>query len=95
MAFDKNSRYVDQPTVEVRMTSGQRVQALKLRRLPEATGDPIEVKDHDRVDLLAHKYLGEGTRFWQLADANTELEANHLMLRVNEEQPRVIRVPKP
>lgn len=95
MAFHTNSRYVDQPTVEVETASGRRARALRLRRLPATTGEPVKVKDHDRLDLLAHERLRDGTKFWQIADANTELESTNLVQRVDEEQPRVIQMPAP
>ena len=45
----------------------------------------------DRLDLLARTHLEDGTAFWRIADANTELEARRL-----EGPPgRVIDLPEP
>ena len=44
----------------------------------------------DRLDLLSEQKYQDGTRFWYIADANTELEANELTRSVH----RVIRIPE-
>jgi hypothetical protein len=95
MAFHANSRYHDQPTVEAEIAPGRPVRAVKLRRIPATPGEPTEVKDHDRLDLLAHRHLGDATRYWRIADASSELDARRLTERVDEDQTRVIQVPKP
>jgi hypothetical protein len=49
------------------------------------------VLEKDRLDLLARTALEDGTAFWRIADANTELQARRL-----EEPPgRVIDLPEP
>ena len=88
--FLKNSRYYGLPTVIVRDRSGDPVVAVKLRRLPTVTGDPFAVQGHDRLDVICDIQYGDATRYWHIADANTELEANEL-IRVAG---RVIAVPK-
>ena len=37
------------------------------------------MQQHDRLDVLAQQNYGDGTKFWHIADANTELEANDLV----------------
>lgn len=76
--FTDKSRYAKVPTVETQTSGGRAVVALKLRRLPPAAGDAHAVKDNDRLDLLAQQQFADGTRFWQVADANSALEANDL-----------------
>jgi hypothetical protein len=77
--FLDNSRYSQQPTAEVTTRDGRTVLALKLRKLPAQAGQPHTVLEHDRVDILAQQNYDDGTKFWHIADANTELQANDLV----------------
>ena len=77
--FLENSRYSQQPTVDATTREGRTVLALKLRSLPEQDGLPHTVQDHDRLDILAQQEYDDGTKFWHIADANTELQANDLV----------------
>ncbi|HET9700757.1 MAG TPA: LysM domain-containing protein [Burkholderiales bacterium] len=79
--FLKNSRYRGLPTVQARDRSGRTVTAVKLRRLPATTGDDTVVGAADRLDILAEARHGDATRYWHIADANTELEAAELTRR--------------
>lgn len=76
--FLESSRYAKVDTVETATRDGRAVTALKLRPLPALTGTPYTVLDNDRLDLLAHKYSGDGTKFWHIADANTAQQASDL-----------------
>jgi len=82
--FEANSRYVKCQVVEVDMAKGKKVHAVKLRRIPYEPGLLKETKGTDRLDIMAHRKYNDGTKFWHIADANTELEANDL---VNGERP--------
>lgn len=89
--FLKNSRYADLPTVAVPNPHGEgEVALVKLRRLPATPGEPRTVKAADALDTIAEKAYGDATRYWHVADANTELEAAELTRRPG----RVIRQPK-
>ena len=77
--FLDNSRYARTPRDEVDTRAGRKVTAIRLRRLPLPPADPYTVKQDDRLDLLAQKRFGNGTKFWHIADANTELQAQHLV----------------
>ncbi len=88
--FLKNSRYYGLPTVIARDRDGDTVTAVKLRRMLAVAGDPFIVQGHDRLDVICDMQYGDPTRYWHIADANTELEANEL-IRVAG---RVIAVPK-
>ena len=77
--FLKNSRYFDLPTVTTTDALGREVQAVKLRRLPVTLGEDTEVHDHDQLDVMSHRRYKDGTRYWHIADANSELEANELV----------------
>lgn len=85
--FEGNSRYVKCPVVEVETAKGKKVNAVKLRRLPYVPGNLTEVKGTDRLDIMAHRRYKDGTKFWHLADANTELEANDLVEHERSENP--------
>jgi hypothetical protein len=88
--FTKDSRYADTPTVTVKDAAGRDVAAVKLRRLPDTVGRPLTVNGSDQLDVIADRCFRDGTRFWHIADANTELEANELLDPVG----RVIDVPE-
>jgi len=88
--FLKNSRYSGLPTVESTDRQGRKVQAVKLRRLPVTTGKALEVKGQDQLDILAEVTYKDATKFWHIADANSELEANELVRTVG----RGIEVPE-
>jgi nucleoid-associated protein YgaU len=88
--FLKNSRYAGLPTVTARDRSGREVEAVTLRRLPAADGDPVTVAAHDKLDAMSEARYGDATRYWHIADANSELEAGDLV----REPGRVIAVPK-
>jgi hypothetical protein len=93
--FIDNSRYVDVKTVEAETEGGRKVTAIRLRRLPYAAGTPTVVKGNDRLDVIAQRKYSDGTKFWHIADANTELEANNLLTeRVQDKDTRSISVPE-
>ena len=87
--FLKNSRYYGLPTVAARDRNGRDVTAVKLRRLPETPGDDYAVRSSDRVDIIANARYSVATRYWHVADANSELEAEELTQQVG----RVVKVP--
>ncbi len=93
--FLDTSRYADVKTVEAETDGGRKVQAVKLRRLPFAAGTPTVVGGNERLDVMAQRKYGDGTKFWHIADANTELAANDLIKeRVQDKETRVINVPE-
>ncbi len=76
--FLPNSRYARVATEQTTTADGRTVTALVLRHLPPVQGDPYQVKDNDRLDLLADQSYGDDSRFWRIADANTALDARTL-----------------
>lgn len=88
--FLEKSRYHRVPTAEITSSAGRTMRIVKLRRLPATTGAPTEVKEHDRLDLIAQRRYDDPTRFWHVADANTELDACAL----TREPGRLINVPE-
>lgn len=79
--FLEKSRYAKTARDEVETGAGRKATAIRLRRLPLPAADFYTVKQNDRLDLLAQKRFGDGTRFWHIADANTRLEAKTLVVR--------------
>jgi hypothetical protein len=98
--FDANSRYIKIPIVEAETAAGKKANAIKLRRLPYTPGNLTEIKGTDRLDIMAHRQFNDGTKFWHIADANTELEANDLVANTRSENPlateetKIILVPE-
>jgi hypothetical protein len=87
--FLENSRYYRQQVVDVVIKDGRTVKTLTLRRLPNVNGEPVAVKGNDRLDIIAQRQYQNPTKFWHIADANSELDANELV-----KQPlRIIQVP--
>ncbi|MEO6408200.1 MAG: LysM domain-containing protein [Burkholderiaceae bacterium] len=77
--FLPNSRYAKVSTVETTTSTGEKVVALKLRRLTPAGGEPQVVQSGDRLDLFAQARTGDATQFWHIADANTALDGRTLV----------------
>ena len=88
--FRSNSRYYDVPTVTAIGADGGQITAVSLRVVPRTPGAPTVVRGGDQLDVMAHRLTGDGTRFWRIADANCELEANALVVRDG----RIITVPE-
>jgi hypothetical protein len=88
--FTKTSRYAEVPTVVVQDGEGREVTAVKLRRLPDTLGAPHVVRMNDQLDVISERLYRDGTRYWHVADANTELEAAALTA-VSQ---RVIKLPR-
>ncbi|MES9852182.1 MAG: hypothetical protein ABW170_10155 [Candidatus Thiodiazotropha sp. L084R] len=88
--FRSNSRYAQLVTVTTTDTNGQQVRAVKLRVLPQRMGTPVTVRSGDQLDVMSERRYRDGTRYWHIADANTEFEANALL----SESGRIITVPE-
>ena len=87
--FKESSRYAKQLTVEVELGNGRTANAVTLRRLPPTSGEPTQVTAKDRLDVVALRKYKDSTKFWHIADANTELEANDLVKTEPSENPLV------
>ena len=93
--FLDNSRYFDLKTVAAEDSKGRPVTAVTLRRLPFAEGTPTVIKGHDRLDVMAQRRYSDPTKFWHIADANTELDSNDLLKqRPQFNEARIIDVPE-
>lgn len=93
--FLENSRYFNVKTVETQNESGRSFLAVMIRRLPYVAATPTVIKGNDRLDVIAQRRYGDPTKFWHVADANTELEANSLVIqRPEDEEIITINVPE-
>ncbi|HEY4066025.1 MAG TPA: hypothetical protein VGM74_03950 [Burkholderiaceae bacterium] len=77
--FLSTSRYAGLPTLDATDRAGATVSAVRLRPLPATPGDPVTVQSHDQLDAMSEQRYGNATRYWHIADANTELEAASLL----------------
>ena len=82
--FLPNSRYAKVASVESTASTGEKVTALKLRRLTPVVGEAQAVTAGDRLDLIAQARYGDATQFWHVADANTALDSRTLVERVGD-----------
>ena len=78
--FTRGSRYENEPEDVHVDASGREIPYKLLRLLPPA---PAIVQTHlvvdgDRLDLLAHRYLGNPELFWRICDANGALRPEEL-----------------
>ncbi len=99
--FLHNSRYADLPTEPVRDPHGPpgtgtpaatvaMVMLRPLPDLPDTACEPRATRPTDTPDGLAEALYADATRYWHIADANTEIEAAALTRRPG----RVIQVPR-
>ena len=96
------SRYDGLPTAGATVTDGAgvlRSVTYLLARTPRdpATTTPLawhRVRDDDRVDLVADRYLGDPQAWWRICDANAALDPEALVGPANEGGVIVIGVPE-
>jgi len=77
--FLKTSRYSKTETLTTTDVKNRAVQAIKLRPLPAAGGEDEMIINGSQLDVMSKQSYQDGTKFWHIADANTELEANALV----------------
>lgn len=71
--FGKGSRYRRVPESSPLDARGERQRGKELRVIARAEGRFAHtVREGERLDLLAFKYYGDPTRWWQIADANPQ-----------------------
>jgi len=85
VSFPTNSRYYGSRTLTYVMPCGQVVAYLERRFVPQP-GSPNfstiarhTVRQGDRLDLLAAKYLGDPLVYWLICDANGAIEPDKLV----------------
>ena len=93
--FLENSRYFKVKTVAAQNEDGRSFLVVMLRRLPYVAATLTAIKGNDRLDVIAQRKYSDATKFWHVADANTELEANKLVTqRPEDEEVITINVPE-
>jgi hypothetical protein len=83
--FPPDSRYYAASTLQYTTPDGQTITYLARRFVPQpgaanfSTVARHTVKQGDRLDLLATKYLGDPLLFWLLCDANGAIQPDALV----------------
>jgi nucleoid-associated protein YgaU len=84
VTFPTDSRYYGSATLQYSTPGGQPITYLARRIVPQpgppnyATVATYTVKQGDRLDLIATKYLGDPLMYWLLCDANGAIRPNQL-----------------
>jgi nucleoid-associated protein YgaU len=75
MSHDPSSRHEHLPTYAAVVTPGaEPVELYEPRVIPQPPSSVVHtVTASDRLDLLAHRYLGDPFQYWRIADANPAL----------------------
>lgn len=90
MTFFAGSRYERVGELLLEDETGRQLRCKRPRYVPPAPARLGHVvAEHDRIDLLGERYLGDPERFWRICDANRELWPPDLLA----EPGRVIAVP--
>jgi len=85
VTFPTDSRYYGSSTLTYTTADGQTITYLPRRFVPQpgspnfATVAQHTVKQGDRLDLLAARYLGDPLIFWLLCDANGAIKPDDLV----------------
>jgi hypothetical protein len=73
--IDKSSRYAGTGTYSAVDASGESVEGLELRSIPQVHGVFLHtVREGERLDHLAQRYFRDPKRFWKICDASDELD---------------------
>lgn len=82
--FDEQSRYAGFETRTRTEDGGRQITYVVRRLIPPAdsyvASGGITVTDSDRLDLIAHRAMGNSTAFWQVADANSAMHPQELTM---------------
>lgn len=88
--FSESSRYAGLPRASTTTSDGREADIVRVRRLGDPPSDPHQIMQNQRLDIISQQRYADPTRFWRIADANTELEADDLIA----EPGRFINVPE-
>ncbi len=93
--FEHTSRYYSLPVVTVELPGGRTVSYVSRRFLPQGRALPllaeVTVAQDERIDLIAHRTLGDPEAYWRVCDANDAMDPTEL----TGEPGRPLRVPMP
>jgi hypothetical protein len=77
IAFAPTSRYYGIETTTLELSNGRTVAYVTRRFLPQpdrlALLQEYQVKQGDRLDNLAAKFIGDAEQFWRICDANAAM----------------------
>lgn len=80
MPIDKKSRYAKVPVESFTGPRGEERDLVAQREIPETDGVFYATPGpRDRLDLLAHRYFRDPTRFWKICDASDHLDPFDVM----------------
>lgn len=85
VTFPTDSRYYGSKTLSYVAPNGQMITYLARRFVPQPAAPNYStvarhtVRQGDRLDLLAAKYLGDPLMFWLVCDANGAIRPNQLV----------------
>lgn len=83
--FTATSRYANLETAIYEGPGGRKVVYVRRRFVPTFSGSVLvehPVADHDRLDTITARYLGDPEQFWRICDANTVLSPDDLTAEV-------------
>lgn len=93
--FDPTSRYYNLEVATLDAPGGRTVAYVRRRFLPRgerlALLAEVAVQQGERIDLLAHRTLGDSQAYWRICDANDATDPAAL----TSEPGRMLRVPLP
>ena len=81
--FDPASRYANLEILTLTGRDGREVKYVARRFLPQPGGGTVirehTVREGDRLDHIAARYLGDPELFWQIADVNNAMRPETLV----------------
>ncbi len=93
--FSPSSRYYNIPVVSLTTDMGEVVPYIKRRFIPQpdsfATLQLYTLKQGDRLDNITYQFIGDPEKFWQISDANNELNPGE----ITEQPGNTIRITLP
>jgi hypothetical protein len=93
--FDHTSRYYELPVATLDLPDGRTVSFVRRRFLPHGAELPLltetAVQQNERIDLVAHRTLGDPLAYWRVCDANDAMNPAELTAEPGSR----LRVPLP
>jgi hypothetical protein len=82
-SFPPNSRYYGMALQTFTFGDGRTVSYLQRRLVPDPSQfagiGQVQIKQNDRLDLIASNFLGDPILFWRIADANGAIRPEDLV----------------
>lgn len=80
--YPRTSRYYTSTTLVYTTPDGQDIPYLDRRILPQPSSftmiNQYQIRQGDRLDVLAYRQFGDAGQWWQLADANPVIDPSDL-----------------